>query len=183
MCRPSKTEVRFRQQTFLHDFIRDSISTDEGPSRSTVVRNPRPPRQSVPLPRRTRQRGWRCPWQNCSTRQPLQEASLFARPSRPRSASGFNSTEALPSKPALRRCTWPERRGHPRQRLFAGLQRNPKPLASWLPRWPHSSHSARFANRSSWPSITKASGSSTSTSPTDAIALFEKVLKQRTAQL
>jgi DNA mismatch repair protein MutL len=70
---PAKTEVRFRQQSLVHDFVRDSL-------RTALIRRARPP-DSWPLPCRAR-------------RQPFADA-----PSRPSPLPGL----ALASRLRLRR--------------------------------------------------------------------------------
>ena len=84
---PSKTEVRFRQQTFLHDFVRDSIRAalmKARPVPQFVSEIRAHPTASPSLTPGAHARADGVPaWQNLDG-QPLLEASLFARPSRPR---------------------------------------------------------------------------------------------------
>ncbi len=49
---PSKTEVRFRQQSVMHDFVRDSVraASDEGPTGAAVHDGNSRPRHREPIP-------------------------------------------------------------------------------------------------------------------------------------
>jgi DNA mismatch repair protein MutL len=46
---PSKTEVRFRQQSVMHDFVRDSRRADESPPRAAVRDRDASPRHRQPI--------------------------------------------------------------------------------------------------------------------------------------
>ena len=171
---PSKTEVRFRQQTFLHDFIRDSIRAALMKARpvpqfvSEIRAHPTASPSLTPGAHATADGV--ATWQNLDATAAPGGFTLRA-PEPPAVSQRFQFDGGIAVEANAAVSLARIARSSPTTAVLRPLPRNPTSPANWLPRWPHSSHWARFANRSSWPSITKASGSSTSTLPTNASCL------------
>ena len=158
---PSKTEVRFRQQSVMHDFVRESVRAalmKARPVPQFAVEISAHPSASPSLAAETLAGVQALPRMprlgaRFTLRRVRSRSACRPRPRR-RSASASSLARASRSM-ATRRCPWCAPRNQCRDRLPVTVALRPfprklKPRATWRRHWLHSNHWARFVTPSSW---------------------------------
>ena len=154
---PSKTEVRFRQQSVMHDFVRDSVRAalmKARPVPQFAVEISAHPTASPSLAGTRNDSPDAAGGRSLLRLRPGRSLSACRRRCHRRSAGAFSSEKAFRSR-ATPLCPWcaPPNPRSTRWATTLALRQSltkRKRRAIWPRRWPRSNRWARFANPSSW---------------------------------